>query len=58
MGIKEYLTECKRVLMLTKKPDKNEYKMIVKVTALGLLAIGLLGFLVLMLKQLIVGGFA
>jgi protein transport protein SEC61 subunit gamma-like protein len=55
--IRNYLSECRRVLKLTKKPDRNEFKMIVKVTGIGLLAIGLIGFIVSMIKQLIIGAF-
>ena len=39
-----FLKECKRVLQITKKPTKEEYKVIVKVTGIGILIIGALGF--------------
>ena len=51
--IKEFVIECKRVLTVTKKPEMEEFKAIVKVTGLGILVIGLVGFLVTMLHQLI-----
>ena len=51
MALKEYFVklksfglECKRVLQVTKKPTMPEFKAIVKVTALGMLVIGLIGF--------------
>lgn len=50
---KSFLLECKRVFMVTKKPTKEEFKIIVKVSAIGMLAIGLLGFLIQMLWQII-----
>jgi protein transport protein SEC61 subunit gamma and related proteins len=48
--IKNYLVECKRVLRVTKKPDSTEFKSIVKVSGLGILVIGIIGFLIQMLK--------
>jgi len=44
--LKSFFIECRRVLQVTKKPTMPEYKAIVKVTALGMLVIGLLGFLI------------
>ena len=50
--ITSYLAECKRVLQLTKKPNKTEFWTIVKVTGIGILLIGLIGFIVSMVKYL------
>ncbi|MCD6463975.1 protein translocase SEC61 complex subunit gamma, partial [Candidatus Woesearchaeota archaeon] len=44
---------CVRVLKLTKKPTSSEFKLIAKVSGLGLLIIGFIGFLIQLLKQLI-----
>ncbi len=49
-----FVDECIRVLKVTKKPDKNEYLNVAKISAIGLLIIGLLGFLLFSLKQLII----
>lgn len=51
---KEYLAECYRVLLVTKKPDKTEFKTVVKVSGLGIMIIGLIGFLLHLLYQLII----
>lgn len=51
--LKNYLVECKRVLKVTKKPDRNEFKTIVKVSGMGILVIGLIGFLINMFKELL-----
>ena len=53
-GIKEYLSECYRVLQVTKKPSKMEFKTVVKVSGLGILAIGLIGFILSLLYQILV----
>ena len=50
--IKAFIGECIRVLRITKKPDAIEYKTIVKVSGLGILIIGMLGFVVQMIKLL------
>jgi protein transport protein SEC61 subunit gamma and related proteins len=51
--LKEFVGECKRVLQITKKPDKNEYKAIVKASGLGILIIGMIGFLLTLGKELL-----
>lgn len=43
--LKNFITECRRVLRIAKKPSKQEYWTIVKVSGLGLLLIGFAGFL-------------
>ena len=48
--LKYFFQECARVLKVTKKPDAVEFKTIVKVSGLGILIIGSLGFVVQMIK--------
>ncbi len=43
---KSFIIQCRRVFRVTKKPNKDEFKTIVKVSALGILIVGLLGFLI------------
>ena len=42
---KTFIVECKRVLLVTKKPSKEEFKAVVKVTGVGTLIIGAIGFI-------------
>lgn len=51
--LKKFYGECVRVLTVTKKPDSFEYKTIVKVSGLGIAVIGLIGFVVTMIRQLV-----
>ncbi|MBI4144190.1 protein translocase SEC61 complex subunit gamma [Candidatus Woesearchaeota archaeon] len=51
--LKEFYTECIRVLKVTKKPDKETFTTIVKVSGIGMGIIGLIGFLIHMIQQLI-----
>lgn len=50
---KSFVIECRRVLRVTRKPTKEEYKTVVKASALGMAAIGALGFLIHLLRQLL-----
>jgi protein transport protein SEC61 subunit gamma and related proteins len=51
--LRTFVKECRRVLQVTKKPDMEEFKAIVKVTGLGMLAIGLIGFLITIVGKLL-----
>ncbi len=51
--IKNKLNEYKRVLAITKKPDSEEYKATVKAAGLGIIVIGMLGFIITMIIQVI-----
>ena len=51
--LKRFIKETLRVLRITKKPNKEEYKSIVKFTALGIAVIGLIGFIIFLGKQLL-----
>lgn len=51
---KQFFKEMLRVLKVTKKPDSNEFKTIVKASGLGIAIIGLIGFAIAMAKQLII----
>jgi protein transport protein SEC61 subunit gamma-like protein len=53
-SLKTFILECKRVFTLTQKPSNQEFKMIVKVTGLGMIAIGLIGLVVYLLQQAII----
>ena len=50
-----FYKECVRVLKVTKKPSGEEFKTIVKVSGLGILVIGLLGFVIHIIFKLFVG---
>lgn len=44
--LKTFYIESRRVFKITKKPSKEEFKTIVKVTAIGAALIGLLGAII------------
>jgi len=43
---KSFLLKCKRVWLVLKKPSRQEFETVAKVSAIGVLILGLLGFLV------------
>ncbi|MAG91892.1 protein translocase SEC61 complex subunit gamma [Candidatus Woesearchaeota archaeon] len=50
--LKAFMNESFRVLKITKKPDAVEFKTIVKVSGLGILIIGFLGFVIQMVRTI------
>ena len=51
--LKRFINESIRVLRVTRKPNKTEFQTIVKVSGLGMILIGLVGFVITMAKQLL-----
>ncbi len=48
-----FISECRRVLRLTKKPTNEELVTIVKVAGIGILLIGFIGFIMQTLRIMI-----
>ncbi len=53
--IRNFLSESRRVLLVTKKPSWKEYKLAAKITGLGMVIIGLIGLLITVIGYLITG---
>jgi protein transport protein SEC61 subunit gamma-like protein len=57
MSLKEtfdkFVKDSKRVLKVSRKPDRAEYFDFAKITALGILVIGVIGFVMVIIGQLI-----
>ncbi len=51
--LKNYLNECMRILRITRKPTNEEYKTIVKASGIGILVIGLIGFIITMVYNML-----
>ncbi len=51
--LKRFIYQCRIVLRVTKKPTKEEFKTIVKVSGIGIMIIGFFGFVLQMIKQLL-----
>jgi protein translocase SEC61 complex gamma subunit len=50
MGIKSWLTQAARTLKLAVKPDREELWLSIKISFLGIGAIGLIGFIIKLLS--------
>lgn len=51
--IKEFLISSKRILSISTKPSKKEFWTMSKVIGLGMVIIGVIGFLVKLIMELI-----
>ena len=49
----KFIKDSKRVLKVSRKPDRDEYFEFAKITALGILVIGAVGFVIVIIGQLI-----
>lgn len=49
--IQDKIREWQRVIMLSRKPRRDEFVTIAKITGLGIIVIGMVGFLIRMLVQ-------
>lgn len=52
--IKDKLKQYKRVMSVSRKPDKDELKSSIKITGSGILFLGLIGFIIFLLYFLII----
>ena len=53
INLRDFLLKCKRVWTVTRKPTSMEFKTIAKASAIGILAIGFIGFAVSLIIRLI-----
>ena len=51
----KWLYEFKRVLRVARKPPREEYMQVSKITALGILLIGIIGFLIMVISYFVGG---
>ena len=49
--LKSFFEKSKRVWLVLKKPTRKEYEMVAKVSAIGIVVLGVLGFLISILIQ-------
>lgn len=51
-NLKEFMAKCGRVLVVMRKPTKQEFKLIAQASALGMLLLGAIGFFISMIVKL------
>ena len=49
----KFVKDAKRVLKVSRKPDKQEYLELAKVTSIGVVIVGAIGFVIVLLGSLI-----
>jgi protein translocase SEC61 complex gamma subunit len=56
MNIRNTIERMRRVLLVANKPDKTEFKQAVKITGLGFVIIGIIGFVIFLTVQILTQG--
>jgi len=51
-SLKSFALKCKRVWLILKKPSKKEFQQVAKISAFGVLVLGLLGFVIAIIMKL------
>lgn len=54
-SVASFIKQCQRVLKVSRKPGREEYVNVAKVTGLGIIIIGVIGFVISIIGQLIQG---
>ncbi|MFH1325693.1 MAG: protein translocase SEC61 complex subunit gamma [archaeon] len=49
---KSFYLKCKRVWLVLKKPTRKEFEVVAKVSAIGILIVGFVGFVISMIVNL------
>ena len=52
--LKAFIAKSKRVWFILKKPSRKEYEMIAKVSAIGILILGVVGFIIAFFMKIFV----
>ena len=52
-NISQFLRQCRRVLYVSRRPDMEEYVNVAKVTGIGIIIIGVIGFIISLIAQLL-----
>jgi len=53
--IKSFIIQSKRVWLILRKPTRKEFTTVAKVSALGILVLGLIGFVISLVLSLFTG---
>ena len=54
--MKQLIEKIRRVLLVSSKPDKEEFMQSFKITGLGILLIGVIGFVIFLLINILTAG--
>ncbi len=54
-SITQTLKQYRRVLYISKRPDRDEFTNVAKITGIGIIIIGVIGFIISLAAQLVSG---
>jgi len=54
--MREFIQNCKRLFQVARKPDRDEYFQVAKITGLGIILIGMLGFIIMFVASFFTEG--
>ena len=54
--MKQIIEKIRRVLLVSSKPDKDEFVQSFKITGIGLLLIGVIGFVIFLIVNVLTAG--
>ncbi len=57
MGLNELFQAWRKILMISEKPESDEYKLLWKITLAGLFLVGGIGFIIHIILYFVQGGF-
>ncbi len=58
MGLRSFFSSARRLMKLAKKPGRDEVWVSVRISALGIIIIGVLGYIIKIIASLMQGGVA
>lgn len=50
--ISKFIKQSRRVLYVSRRPDRDEYMNVAKITGIGIIIIGVIGFVISLIAQL------
>ena len=56
-SITQALKQYRRVLYISRRPDRDEFLNVAKITGIGIIIIGVIGFIITLVAQLISGAY-
>ncbi len=56
-SITRALKQYRRVLYISRRPDRDEFLNVAKITGIGIIIIGVIGFVITLVAQLISGAY-
>lgn len=51
--ISRFIRQCRRVIYVSRRPDRDEYINVAKITGIGIIIIGVIGFIISLIAQLL-----